>query len=260
VSRLSPTSGAIVVVSMLVASCGSDRPPPGTAGGAGGLPGSGSSDAGIDGRADGGTATQCTNGIDDDGDGRIDSDDPECTGPLDDDEATYGNGIAGDNSDPCKQDCTFDGNSGQGNDGCERDLACDPLKPGGATCEKDAEPPVCNPQPDLCLKSCLPLTPNGCDCFGCCSFPFGAGIVSVRLTKSCNSKSLDDVSRCIRCTPVADCKNDCATCELCTNRRELPPECGAKPVCPAGETPCKTSNDCAPGDYCLTGCCKLVVR
>src|SRR5438045_3952646 len=52
--------------------------------------------------------TQCTNCIDDDGDGKVDWLDPECTGPLDNDESSYATGIPGDNVDPCKQDCWFD--------------------------------------------------------------------------------------------------------------------------------------------------------
>ena len=63
-------------------------------------------------------STQCTDCIDNDGDGLVDWLDPECTGPLDRDESSYATGIPGDNIDPCKQDCWFDGNSGAGDDGC----------------------------------------------------------------------------------------------------------------------------------------------
>src|SRR5262245_3809742 len=40
--------------------------------------------------------TQCSDGIDNDGDGKIDYNDPECVGPLDNDEGTYATGIPGD--------------------------------------------------------------------------------------------------------------------------------------------------------------------
>ena len=50
----------------------------------------------------------------DDDDDLADSADPECTGPLDDDEATFATGIPGDNMDECHQDCWFDGDSGAG--------------------------------------------------------------------------------------------------------------------------------------------------
>ena len=71
--------------------------------------------------------TQCSDGIDNDGDGKIDYNDPECVGGLDNDESSYATGIPGDNVDACKQDCFFDGNSGMGDDGCDWQLKCDPL-------------------------------------------------------------------------------------------------------------------------------------
>src|SRR5689334_20309859 len=40
-------------------------------------------------------ASQCSNCKDDDGDGKIDGLDPECTSLADDDEATFATGIAG---------------------------------------------------------------------------------------------------------------------------------------------------------------------
>src|SRR5687767_2487028 len=41
----------------------------------------------------------CSDGLDNDDDGAIDVDDPECTGPTDNDEETFGTGIPGDNRD-----------------------------------------------------------------------------------------------------------------------------------------------------------------
>ncbi|HVR61648.1 MAG TPA: hypothetical protein VMU50_07095, partial [Polyangia bacterium] len=81
--------------------------------------------------------TQCSDGIDNDGDGLIDYDDPECVGPLDNDEGSFATGIPGDNVDPCKQDCFFDGNSGMGNDGCDWQLKCDPLNTGATAGSTD---------------------------------------------------------------------------------------------------------------------------
>src|ERR1700753_3665886 len=54
------------------------------------------------------TGCACSNGIDDDGDGLADADDPECVGPNDNDEATFATGMPGDNKDPKWQDCFFD--------------------------------------------------------------------------------------------------------------------------------------------------------
>src|SRR5690606_26909529 len=71
----------------------------------------------------GGTCA-CSNGVDDDGDGKVDGFDEECTGAADDDEGTFATGISGDNVDPKWQDCFFDGNSGAGDDGCRYHTDC----------------------------------------------------------------------------------------------------------------------------------------
>src|SRR3954447_10123213 len=117
--------------------------------------------------------TQCSDGLDNDGDGKIDYDDPECVGGLDNDESSYATGIPGDNVDSCKQDCFFDGNSGMGDDGCQWNLKCDPANPGAhaaKACPYDPNYKNCpTQQSDLCIKTCQRVTPNGCDCFGCCS-------------------------------------------------------------------------------------------
>lgn len=255
----------------LVVACGSDRPP--AAGGS--VEGTSSSSSGGTNASDGGTndggdagvgRSQCTNGIDDDGDGKIDSDDPECTGPLDNDEGTFGTGLAGDNSDPCKQDCFFDGNSGQGNDGCQRNLGCDPRKPAGTTCDVDGDGGTIDPasasctapQSSMCRTQCAPLTPNGCDCFGCCAFAFFSNTVNVRLVDTCKMDLLGDEKTCPRCTPDPSCGNDCTGCEVCTSR-PLPAECQT-PACEGGRQPCTSTSPCPNGQYCMTGCCVEILR
>jgi hypothetical protein len=67
-------------------------------------------------------------------------------------------------------------------------------------------------QSDACRTACLPLTPVGCDCFGCCEYPKGTAnfIWLGSLTggeSQCDSASLLDPSRCHPCTPVTGCKN-----------------------------------------------------
>ena len=103
----------------------------------------------------------CNNGLDDDGDGLIDGLDPECTGPLDNDEGTFSTGIPGDNRDPKWQDCFFDGNSGAGDDRCRYATEClyGTLSQDDPDCETS----------QACIDYCRRLTPNGCDCFGCCT-------------------------------------------------------------------------------------------
>lgn len=231
--------------------------------------GVGAPDAGADGPVavpqDGGPCvagrTQCTNCKDDDSDGVVDALDPECTGPLDDDESSFGTGIPGDNKDPCQEDCFFDGNSGVGDDGCRSNLACDPASPGSPKCPHDPKAPACSdPQTQACRNACVPLAPNGCDCFGCCEVPsVDAGVAFIKLDPSCTAQTMGDPTRCKPCTRVQDCLNPCDRCELCVGKSALPSDCaidgGTGPVCPYNEISCDANVPCAVGFYCLTGCC-----
>ena len=90
----------------------------------------------------------------------------------------------------------FYGDTGSGNDDCYWDHHCDPheVAPGyypesanGDQCSYDpgANVPgtnksceqLFNTQSAACNAYCGPLTPNGCDCFGCCAVPDGADAV-----------------------------------------------------------------------------------
>jgi len=229
--------------------------------------------------------TQCTNCIDDDKDGKIDWMDPECTGPLDNDEATYATGIPGDNKDPCRQDCFFDGNSGAGDDKCDWNLKCMAWSK-VPKCEYDAamakDPKRCPPLSDACKKFCMPLTPKGCDCFGCCDIYDSTGAVhTVYLSPTCSTAVLSDPTKCPTCTKTTDCGTPCGKCDWCLGKTSLPPECYPPPpepppptdggtdsttdtapppppppgTCPTGVTKCDVSTPCPAGYYCLTGCC-----
>jgi hypothetical protein len=67
-----------------------------------------------------------------------------------------------------------------------------------------------------CVDFCRPRTPNGCDCFGCCTVTRDDGAtVDVVLTSECSLDSLDDKTACPRCVPSTDCVNECGECELC---------------------------------------------
>lgn len=236
-------------------------------------------------------STQCTDGNDNDGDGLIDARDPECTGPLDDDEGSYATGIPGDNVDQC-QDCFFDGDSGQGNDGCAYPSSCfSGTDPGGAAdCFNCAVS-------TRCVNYCQAYTPNGCDCFGCCEVRVGTAVKTVRLSSTCTIADVNDPTKCQTCTQSTDCVNKCGTCELCLGKTTLPASCTATggapnaggapggggaggnpggggtqnaggsskggsnscptPACPVGNNPCGVSclPDCPSRQFCLTGCC-----
>lgn len=144
---------------------------------------------------------QCNNGIDDDADGNIDGGDIECTGALDDEEATFATGIPGDNKDPKWQDCFFDGNSGHGDDRCRYPTGCltGDIAPDDAACAIT----------QACLDECFPRTPAGCDCFGCCTIPIkGRDPVDIRLTDSCTADTLGDADACPVCTKNDTCQNE----------------------------------------------------
>lgn len=207
----------------------------------------------------GGTTYACGDGEDNDGDGRVDLLDPECTGPCDDDESSFQTGIPGDNMD-CRQDCFFDGNSGQGDDGCLWDLRCDPENPGefigceytgGMSCENS--PP--NQDPD-CIENCEPLVPPGCDCFGCCEVQTDEGSVWIFLNSHPDC-ALDNLDACTQCTPqIEDCGNPCVPedCELCFGEDE-PPEGCKDPSCPEGIQMCEINDDCPADFFCYLNCC-----
>lgn len=191
-----------------------------------------------------GHETQCGDCVDnDDGDGLVDFRDPECLGPCDNTEGPglYSDvGGAGGNS--CGVDCYFDYGNGSGGGDCKWDHRCDafepedicPFEPQRIGSENDC-PDV---QPANCESYCKPFTPNGCDCFGCCTFPAlegdgpdgGPGWVWIgNLTSNnestCTLASLDDEAACPKCTPVANCLNECGRCELCVGKTTVPDDC-----------------------------------
>lgn len=202
-------------------------------------------------------------GVDNDGDGKIDGFDPECTGPCDDDEGSFQTGIPGDNVD-CKQDCFFDGNSGQGGGDCTWDLTCDPSNPGAnigcAYAPGDENTNKCSGQDTGCEDYCGQFTPPGCDCFGCCTVDLGNGMTEDIFLGSGGDCSLQNIEACQSCTKVTDCGNDCdpnEPCEPCFGEA-LPPECN-EPVCD-NNLSCTDNSACAGAyqgqdGYCWNGCC-----
>ncbi len=206
----------------------------------------------------GGAVYACGDGEDNDGDGHVDLADPECTGPCDDDEATFQTGLPGDNMD-CKQDCFFDGNSGQGDDGCIWDLRCDPENPGAnINCEYTGGN-NCNNQPanqdPECVMFCEQFVPPGCDCFGCCEVQTDEGAVHIFLNSGPDC-ALDNLDACQTCTSqIGDCGVPCVpdTCQVCFGESEPPEGCDDN-ECVIGD-PCDDVSDCAQDYYCLLGCC-----
>jgi hypothetical protein len=250
----------------------------------------------------------CGDCLDNDGDNLIDSADPDCLGPCDNTEDSYYGGIPGQNNAPCKMDCYFDQDTGPGNDKCYWSHGCDPLSvapdyppsgdpgcaydegfniPGsGMSCDE-----AYVEQSDLCETYCGPLTPNGCDCFGCCELPADSdkyvylGSTDESGVGTCDLDNVDDPSKCHPCTPVEACWNDCGRCELCLGKTTVPDDCfpgtggsggsgsggsagsggnggTGDQQCDEGVQPCGLpgQDDCPAGEYCITGCCRSVIK
>lgn len=206
----------------------------------------------------------CGNTIDDDGDGLVDLDDPDCLSPCDDHEHELSPGGPVGSGVPSDVECYWDVNGGQGDDGCDWDLTCDPESPGAPWWPYDPSPNCASlePQSAECIDSCVPLTPNGCDCFGCCVIDgqnvylgIDEGNGSPDPALPCAAATLEG---CNRCTIHESCFNPCdsAACELCFLQapEQLAPGCDA-PACPAGVLACTSSYECPDQTVCKTGCC-----
>ncbi len=234
-----------------------------------------------------GHVLECGDCEDNDGDGFFDSRDRECLGPCDNTEGPeLLAGVGGETGGPCKADCYFDFGNGPGNDDCFWDHRCDPLSvgptydPEGPTCEYEADRVGSRDCPaaqsDTCGTVCSPLTPNGCDCFGCCTFDDIRGrsaanggeyvwigsVAEGTNDGTCNFDDVTDTTACRPCTPVGDCLNECGECELCIGRATLPASCyevdaGVPYRCAEGQQECGLPGDseCGLDYYCVTGCC-----
>jgi hypothetical protein len=231
----------------------------------------------------GGHVYACGDGIDNDGDGLVDDVDPECLGPCDNSEDSLNPSIP-DTLLGCDRDCFWDAGDGH-DEGCYFDHRCDPqadlaLHPKAnpksycswnSADDGPVDDQIFPPSPyscaemqawqaQSCLDACLPVTPNGCDCFGCCELA-GTFVWLGTLADggSCSLAAVgqpDFLELCRPCTPVPSCLNPCEGCELCVGQTTLPAGC-SQPACAEGQLPCGTSpsDTCGQGSYCITGCC-----
>jgi hypothetical protein len=161
-----------------------------------------------------------------------------------------------------------------GDDHCNWELKCDPSNVGATAEQKCPYDPNANncpmSQPQSCIDYCRPLTPNGCDCFGCCQIPTTSGTKTVRLTSTCTADKAGDPSVCPPCTQTTTCINDCKPCELCLGKTTLPPECygaggagGTGAGGSSGGIECLNAVTCGTdqsicdktGTLCISGCC-----
>lgn len=278
----------------------------GGSGGTGNTGGSGTGGTGTGGTGTGGTGASggcypalcpdgnsygCGDCVDNDLDGLVDDQDPECLGPCDGTEGPILlTGTPGETGNQCGADCYFDRGNGSGSGECKWDRRCDPLYPkDGCPYDPDLIGALnyCpDQQPELCESTCGELTPNGCDCFGCCTFPeLNGGYVFLGSfegnTGTCTLSDLNNPDLCRPCTPAGNCLNTCERCEICLGKPTIPEDCfpgtggtggsagtggtggsGGSLRCPTGKQECGLPGDnpCPAGSFCLTGCCTDAVQ
>lgn len=191
----------------------------------------------------------CGNGGDDDGDGLVDALDPGCSSACDNDESSLAPVGPGAGAQCMRTDCFWDSEGGSANDGCVWHMGCDPLERlEGCTNPRSGD---CDEQSQMCKDVCGALTPNGCDCFGCCEIEGQSYFMG---SADC---ALDNLESCRPCTMVETCAIPCdEECELCVGQTlsDLPDSCNEEPTCSRGPS-CKTHGDCGATESCLTGCC-----
>jgi hypothetical protein len=262
------------VIPVVLVACGHHMAGAGDVdGGGGGGGGDGSIDAPVFSGMCNPGGPQCSNCKDDDGDGKADGFDLQCTGPNDNDESSFATGIPGDNKDPVEQDCFFDGDSGAGNDGCNIHVCCLLGARTVADCPVNLganryDPAECPPPIGTaslsakCIATCGKLAPPGCDCFACCTIcdPVTGTCqdidINPAVSPSCTPATLSDPTRCLPCTKNTQCTGgSCGgdTCTLCPGQTMLPAGCNGA-SCPNGEDPC-TNGACPMNTYCSNGCC-----
>ncbi len=245
-----------------------------------------------------GTLYECGDLVDNDADGLLDALDPDCLGPCDNTEDSYFPDLPSNTNNSCKLDCYWDAGDGSGDDNCYWSHECDPnnVDPDffptpwlGDNCQYVGMDGTINPpgqtcgelfvtQTAQCLDFCGPLTPNGCDCFGCCELPAQSGkfvfvgSVGANEDTTCTLADVENPDICHPCEPVEACLNDCDKCEICVGQPEPDPSCneggggaggggfgggGSGEQCPDGVPTCGLAGQapCAANFVCITGCC-----
>jgi hypothetical protein len=207
-----------------------------------------------------GQVWQCGDLEDNDGDGLVDFEDPDCINPCDDaeDGLPPRNFTVIDYND-CNRECFFDANTGVGDDQCLWNLKCDPENPGQDVACEYSDSNNCSNLPGTqtpeCRAFCEPAVFPGCDCFGCCVIETTGGERGIYLDGGPDC-SFDNLDACASCTPqIESCGNPCdrSSCERCFGDFELPPGCEVN-TCDNGDS-CNATSDCPDSYFCAWGCC-----
>ena len=187
-------------------------------------------------------AAQCSNCIDDDGDLKIDGFDPECTGPLDNDEAIvrdrhprrqHRRDVAGLllRRQQRRRQRRLQPAHVLPAPGARQAQLPLPRRPRTRTSTTSREcyapfgkPPV----PQKCIDTCGKLAPPGCDCFGCCSICNGRRAardidINPAVSPNCTPANLADP------TSLQALREEHAVRQLHVRRRDLHPVPGPGP-------------------------------
>ena len=151
---------------------------------------------------------ECSDGLDNDGNGQIDSASVYCKLPGNNDESSFRSGIPGDDGNlPRSLDTFFDLNGGSGDDSCNLHACC---MIAGA-CPADLEPGLFNPSLCIAAVACVdntkPVIQPGCDAFGCCemhdTITSTDRIVFINpvVSPNCTIATIGDGASCRACTP-----------------------------------------------------------
>ena len=163
--------------------------------------------------------------------GKVDYNDPECVGPLDNDESSFATGIPGDNIDACKQDCFFDGNSGMGDDGCDWQLKCDPRTNNAALPVRRA-PTRSRTRPSVRCPRRSRASASTAAASWCRTAAIASAAARSRAPRrpsgwrrTCTAADFGDPTKCPPCTQVTQCIVPCERCEVCIGKPTIPADC-----------------------------------
>ena len=162
--------------------------------GRGNAPGRGGSGPGAASGACRSSPSQCTDGRDNDGDGKADADDPGVLGRLRRRRGQlrhrHPRRQPRRRAAPATRTASSTATPARATTAAASTCAAIPPAPGAAICPYTPDRPglMCAEAVQACVNRCRQVTPNGCDCFGCCAIP--GRDFAVRLSATCTAGAL----------------------------------------------------------------------
>lgn len=224
---------------------------------------------------------ECGDCLDNDGDDLFDAEEGNaiCLNQCDNQESNenLSTNVPGEGGENCTADCYFDVGGGISDNEAAWNYVCDIEVPMQNCSWQDRDydricapffdeegiPVAFVPEDNFCEA----ITPNGCDCFGCCDIFGIEGFVFLGTEDGDfgGNCTLETPEYCGSCTIQQECFNEVGECELGIGMTvdDLPEHCQAELRCPDQEVPlpCGAEGDalCPVNHYCITGCCVEVI-